>query len=50
MFKATSVTAIAAALVLMSSAAFAEQGDSSSWGQRGLGAGDPHTVADAQRT
>jgi hypothetical protein len=37
MFKATSFVGLAAALALMSSAAFAEQGDSSSWGSYGWG-------------
>ncbi len=37
MRKATSSVVIAAVLALMSSAAFAEQGDSSSWGSYGWG-------------
>ena len=37
MFKATSFVGLAAVLALMSSAAFAEQGDSSSWGSYGWG-------------
>lgn len=37
MFKAVSFVAIAGALVFMSGAAFAEQGDSSSWGSYGWG-------------
>jgi hypothetical protein len=37
MLKATSFVGLAAALALMSSAAFAEQGDSSSWGSYGWG-------------
>jgi hypothetical protein len=37
MFKATTLIGIAAALALMSSAAFAEQGDSTSWGTVGWG-------------
>jgi hypothetical protein len=37
MLKATSFVGLAAALALMSSAAFAEQGDSSSWGTVGWG-------------
>jgi hypothetical protein len=37
MFKATSFVGLAAALALMSSAAFAEQGNSSSWGTVGWG-------------
>jgi hypothetical protein len=37
MLKATSFVGLAAVLALMSSAAFAEQGDSSSWGSYGWG-------------
>ena len=37
MFKATSFVGLAAVLALMSSAAFAEQGNSSSWGSYGWG-------------
>jgi hypothetical protein len=37
MLKAASFVGLAAALALMSSAAFAEQGDSSSWGSYGWG-------------
>jgi hypothetical protein len=37
MFKTTAAIGIAAALALMSSAAFPEQGDSSSWGTVGWG-------------
>ena len=37
MLKAASFVGLATALALMSSAAFAEQGDSSSWGSYGWG-------------
>jgi hypothetical protein len=37
MFKATAFTGLAAALALVSGAALAEQGDSSSWGSYGWG-------------
>jgi hypothetical protein len=37
MFKTTAAIGIAAALALMSGAALAEQGDSSSWGSYGWG-------------
>ena len=49
MFKATSFVGLAAVLALMSSAALAEQGDSSSWGSYGWGPVIPDAVAHAKR-
>jgi hypothetical protein len=49
MREATSFVVLAGALALMSSGAFAEHGDSSSWGSYGWGACEPHAVAHAKR-
>ena len=49
MFKASAVIGLATALALLSGAALAEQGDSSSWGTVGWGPGNPHAGAHTQR-